>query len=482
MRRVDGRRGAAPHPRDPSRHVLVALAANYWVRARRRATPSTCARCAWTATATRSCSRSTRPARRLPPATAPASTPTCSSPTTELPTTCRPTTRGRRHERSRRRTPPRSARSRPTSTRSGCSRDRRVIPVVRRLLADGETPIGLYRKLAGERAGVPPRVRPSTAARGRKATPSSACAAPRCSPSPAATPCGRSNAPVGLPTGGNPARGAARHHRRCTPSSCPASRRSPAAWSAYLSYAVRRWAAARRQPDEIGVPELAMLLATDLAVLDHHDGSVLLIANAIQLRRLRRGAWTTRGRRRAPARRHAERPRRSAAASASTFLTPPRRSTSCRTPREDFPRGRRSAAKSTSGRATRSRSCCRSGSPRRCGVGARRLPRAARDDEPYMYLLRPAAHRRRCALRRGRVRRRRLLARGAGQVEDRRALLHPIAGSRPRGATPEEDHATRRGASFADEKERAEHLMLVDLGRNDLGRVCAPARSRSSSS
>jgi anthranilate synthase component 1 len=57
------------------------------------------------------------------------------------------------------------------------------------------------------------------------------------------------------------------------------------------------------------------------------------------------------------------------------------------------------------------------------------------------------------------------------RLEDGTAFLHPIAGTRWRGATAEEDAALADDL-MNDPKERAEHVMLVDLGRNDLGRVC----------
>ena len=59
------------------------------------------------------------------------------------------------------------------------------------------------------------------------------------------------------------------------------------------------------------------------------------------------------------------------------------------------------------------------------------------------------------------------------RLEGQTLANHPIAGTRPRGATAEEDDANERDL-MADEKERAEHVMLVDLGRNDIGRVSAP--------
>jgi anthranilate synthase component 1 len=62
-------------------------------------------------------------------------------------------------------------------------------------------------------------------------------------------------------------------------------------------------------------------------------------------------------------------------------------------------------------------------------------------------------------------------------VDGDQVSTHPIAGSRPRGATLEQDLALETEL-LANEKERAEHVMLVDLGRNDVGRVSQPGTVR----
>lgn len=59
------------------------------------------------------------------------------------------------------------------------------------------------------------------------------------------------------------------------------------------------------------------------------------------------------------------------------------------------------------------------------------------------------------------------------RVEEGKAIMRPIAGTRPRGSSEAED-ADRAAELLADEKERAEHIMLIDLARNDLGRVALP--------
>ncbi|MCG3128909.1 MAG: Anthranilate synthase component 1 [Phycisphaerae bacterium] len=63
------------------------------------------------------------------------------------------------------------------------------------------------------------------------------------------------------------------------------------------------------------------------------------------------------------------------------------------------------------------------------------------------------------------------------RVEDGVVTNRPLAGTRPRGRSDEEDRALREEL-LADPKERAEHVMLVDLGRNDVGRVCQPGSVR----
>lgn len=59
------------------------------------------------------------------------------------------------------------------------------------------------------------------------------------------------------------------------------------------------------------------------------------------------------------------------------------------------------------------------------------------------------------------------------RLKDGRVTIRPLAGTRPRGATPDQDKALEVEL-LADPKERAEHLMLLDLGRNDVGRVSTP--------
>jgi anthranilate synthase component 1 len=231
----------------------------------------------------------------------------------------------------------------------------------------------------------------------------------------------------------------------------------------YVGYdAVRRWERLPTQaPDELGVPEIGMMLSTDLAVVDHSDGTVLLVANAINHdasdERVDE-AW-----RDAVARLEVMAADLSVSAPSTVAVvdeavTPEYVS---RTDRGDFLKAVEAAQEAIRAGETfqivvsqRFEIDCPADS-----LDVYRVLRAV-NPSPYMYLLRfdgfdivgssPEA---------------------LVKVADGRVLAHPIAGTRWRGETPEQD-AALAAELLVDEKERAEHLMLVDLARNDLGRVC----------
>jgi anthranilate synthase component 1 len=343
------------------------------------------------------------------------------------------------------------------------AKDRRVIPVTRRLLADGETPVGLYRKLAGARPGT---FLLESAEHGgvwsRYSFIGAHAAAVLTERDGQAVWTGRP--PVGIPTSGDPltvlrAASAAL--------ATPAEDGLPpltGGFVGFLSYDVvrRLERLPERTPDELGVPELGLMLATDLAVLDHADGSVLLVANAINYddtdERVDE-AWAD-----AVARldRMTSDLSASAPSTVASYTPGAAQPVRARTQAEEFIAGvevikERIRAGDAFQVVLSERFAVPAGDP----LDIYRVLRAT-NPSPYMYLLRfdgydiigssPEA---------------------LVKVDGRRAMTHPIAGTRPRGSTPQAD-ARAAHELAADPKERAEHVMLVDLGRNDLGRVCTP--------
>jgi anthranilate synthase component 1 len=352
------------------------------------------------------------------------------------------------------------------------ARDRRVIPVTRRLLADGDTPVGLYRKLAGERPGT---FLLESAEHGRVWSRYSfvgvRCAATLTEHGGETQWLG--NPPTGLPTGGDPLQALRATVEALHTPRLPDLPPLTGGMVGYISYdAVRRL---ERLPslakDDLQIPELAMMLATDLAVLDHSDGSVLLIANAVNYDDRPEGVDEAYHKAVARLEGMTSDLSRPVAPLASTLDPATVPDYVSQTERADY-----LAA------VDRAKEEIRAGEAfqvvvsqrfeMRTTVSALDVYRVLRltNPSPYMYLLRFAG------------------PRGGTdgafdvvgsspealvKVNDGRALMHPIAGTRWRGATPEED-AALAAELLADPKERAEHLMLVDLGRNDLGRVCAP--------
>ena len=341
----------------------------------------------------------------------------------------------------------------------------RVVPVTRRLLADAETPVGAYRKLA---AGRPGTFLLESAEHGGVWSRYSIVGVRS-----AATLSEHDGHAVwsGIGPDDHPddpldaLRDAlARLH---TATRDPALPPFTGGLVGYLGYdTVRRM---ERLPDDtvddLHVPELQFLLATDLAVLDHTDASILLIANVIRRLTPRADDDPEAAYADAVARLDAMEADLAKAAESSVSVLDPsaRPAYDETTTRADY-----MAAVTTAKEHIAAGDAFQVVLSQRFELDSpadaldvyRTL--RARNPSPYMYLLRFAD----------------LDVVGCSpevlvKVERGRALMHPIAGTRPRGASPEGD-GRLAAELLADPKERAEHVMLVDLGRNDLGRVCRP--------
>lgn len=349
--------------------------------------------------------------------------------------------------------------------------DRRVIPVSRKLLADGDTPVALYRKLAAERPGT---FLLESAENGRAAFQWSRYSFVGVRSAATLTEKDgqahwQGTPPVGVPIDGDPlAALRATVEALHTPRDLADDLGLPpftGGMVGYLGYDIvrRLEKVGPGERDDLGLPELTMLLTSDLAVMDHWEGSVLLIANAINHNDLATGvdeAYAD-----AIARLDAMECDLTRAVAQPPAALPPSElpeytalwgGPDYQDAVEDIKERIRAGEAFQVVPSQRFETPCTASA-----LDVYRVLRAT-NPSPYMYLLRldgfdvvgssPEA---------------------LVKVEDGRAMVHPIAGTRPRGATPREDQALAEEL-LADPKERAEHLMLVDLGRNDLGRVCEP--------
>jgi anthranilate synthase component 1 len=355
------------------------------------------------------------------------------------------------------------------------AKDRRVIPVTRRLLADGDTPVGLYRKLADERPGT---FLLESAENGRTWSRYSFIGVR--SAATLTTRDGQAHwlgtPPVGVPTDGDPLTALrATVETLHTPRDLLEDAGLPpftGGMVGYLGYdIVRRLEKIGEQTtDDLHLPELTMLLTSDLAVLDHWSGTVLLIANAINHNDLDTGideAYADAVARLDAMADDLARPSRASAAALPPSKVPPFTAKWGGEAYQDVVEDIKERIRA--GEAFQVVPSQRFETP--CAASALDVYRVLRatNPSPYMYLFRFEGD-------------------GAEQspfdvvgsspealvkVEDGKAMVHPIAGTRPRGASVAEDQELA-DELMADPKERAEHLMLVDLGRNDLGRVCEP--------
>lgn len=351
----------------------------------------------------------------------------------------------------------------------------RMIPVVQRLLADTLTPVELYRRLAGGRSGT--FILESAQYGGgwsRYSFIGARSLAQLRSRNGQADWLGE--APIGVPREGDVIdvlRSTLSIIRAPEVAGLPnltGGMVGSVGWDA-----LRHWEPTLRAqaPDETGQPELALALATDLAVMDHMTGSLWLIANAVNVDDRptnAEAAYDHAVARLRTMRRAAVEDGDGGVGDEVLSLDPlaPQPELRYRTERGEYERS-----------VERAKRHIIDGDVFQVVISQRlELDSPADPFDVYRVLrtLNPSPYMYFFAL---------TDASGADfqvigsspetliKVDHGHALTFPIAGSRPRGATLEEDERLARELA-ADPKERSEHIMLVDLSRNDLSRVCVP--------
>jgi len=351
--------------------------------------------------------------------------------------------------------------------------DHRVVAVTRKVLADAETPLSAYRKLG---AGRPGTFLLESAENGRSWSRWSfiGAGAPTALTvrDGAATWLGAT--PQGAPTGGDPLQVLAATLELLATETLQELPPLSGGMVGFFTYdLVRRL---ERLPeltvDDLGLPDMLLLLATDMAAVDHHEGTITLIANAVN--------WDGTADRVDEAYDDAvDRLDVMTAAlgqplpsTVATFHRPQPQYRAQRT-EDDYSRivdrlvGEIEAGEAFQVVPSQRFEIDTAVDP----IDVYRMLRVS-NPSPYMYLLHvPDDHGELAFSIVGSS------PEALVTVADGRATTHPIAGTRWRGQTDEEDQLLGKEL-LADQKERAEHLMLVDLGRNDLGRVCVPGSVR----
>jgi anthranilate synthase component I len=349
----------------------------------------------------------------------------------------------------------------------------RVVPVTRKVLADSETPLSAYRKLAANRPGT---FLLESAENGRSWSRWSFIGAG--APSALTVRDGEAvwlgTTPQGAPAGGDPLLALRSTLELLSTAALPGLPPLSSGLVGYFAYdMVRRL---ERLPDiavdDLKLPDMLLLLATDIAAVDHHEGTITLIANAVN--------WNGTDERVDEAYDDAVarldvmtaalgEPLHS---TVSTFSRPQPQFRAQRTVEEYSAIVAKLVGDIEAGEAfqvvpSQRFEVSTSADP----LDVYRMLRAT-NPSPYMYLLNvPDAEGGLAFSVVGSS------PEALVTVKDGKATTHPIAGTRWRGDTEEEDVLLEKEL-LADEKERAEHLMLVDLGRNDLGRVCEPGTVR----